>query len=149
MKTFKWILIGLGIFLLLFLAVGSWYLYQMDRFFEEIGDCTLDAGPYYGEVISENIDIQEVEVYIPYEGGRFAFLHISDTLAPLMMKLDSVDQQLWALKLSTDDDVDLLKMEDIRLENHVIRFFNSSMYEPGSIYLNERYEFKFMCLSLF
>ncbi len=135
-------------------AVAIYFYYDNKKFKIE-ADCGMENGPIYGRIIS--LDIKNIDVEQAFEvEGRKIFISnttktevIEDTLAPILFKIDSNYQVLWAVELKSDNEIDFFAMEDIKLLGHEIHFFNSTHLEPGIIYLDENYDFKYMCLSMF
>lgn len=150
----KKIWIGIGILVFGVIGYFGYQFYQFAEFLDELGDCGFSVGPYEGQELKIDLDTVTVDEFLEYPNGRFAFLSTQDSLTPIMIKLNKHDSIIWAIKLNSSDSANWIPMNgmtDIRLnkESEVksIFFFNSSFSEPGTIYLTENYDFKYMCLS--
>ncbi len=136
------LLLIVGIFLGLFAI--SWN--------NTFGECGMAVGPIYGDLIKINKQDQVVEQKIEIPLGAFGLANLSDSLSPKLIKFDNSGNVIWAVEFREDPlfipHQKLSKMELRNGENGVsLSFFNNSYDEPGTIYLTEDYELKYMCLS--
>lgn len=147
----KRVIISTGIVLFLLAVLYFGYLfYQATSFIGNMGPCSMYLGPCYGEKIKVKIDSLKIDQYVNFPNGRFAFAHTQDTLPPIFIKLDKTNKLVWAFKLVNETDscwVPLRKMSGMYLQGRVINFFNNSYGEPALIYLDNNYNFRFICCS--
>ncbi|MFY8022340.1 MAG: hypothetical protein ACOVP1_14135 [Bacteroidia bacterium] len=155
MRTeFTRVIIVLILITCLFIGIGTYFYYDNKKF-KPYAECGMEDGPIYGR--KTNIDIGSIIVDESFKvpGGKLFVCNTTasdlelDSIAPIFFKLDSNDQVVWAVELISNKDIKLFAIEDCRLNGHEIHFFNSTHLEPGVIYLDENYDFKYMCLSMF
>jgi hypothetical protein len=131
------------------------YFNEDNKNFKIEADCGMEDGPIYGRKIKSNVLSMVVNINIPVKGGELFICNTPaddlelDSLAPVLYKVDSNYHVLWAVELVSHYDVKLYSIEDCRLFGHELHFFNSTHLEPGVIYLDENFDFKYMCLSMF
>jgi hypothetical protein len=115
----------------------------------------MEDGPNLGKKISIDIKKIDVEQAFNIDGGKLYVSNTqkneidSDTLPPILFKINSNYQVAWAVELRSNNEIEFFAMEDIKLFGHELHFFNSTHLEPGVIYLDENFNFKYMCLSTF
>jgi hypothetical protein len=142
----------LGIIILYF----GYMIYTWDS----MGDCGMDVGPVYGQKINIEINKINIDKYLTIPSGQFGISNTNnrklstDTVPPILVKLDNKRNLIWALKLdSKNSGILLYKMDNIELLDDKygkrITFFNSSYSEPGTIYLTDKFEFDYLCLKAF
>ena len=149
----KKILIALGVIFLAGVGYYGYSVYQFVRWIDDLGDCGFSSGPCLGEKIDFNLRAAKVDQYLDCPNGRIGFVHTQDTLTPIVFKIDKHSKLLWALRLESDScsGIPLKQMsgmeilEDKGLKR--IHFFNETYSEPGTIYLNDNYDFDYLCLS--
>ncbi len=135
-------------------AIASYFYYDNKKF-KIYADCGMENGPIFGKKLKTNLLSHEVNINFVIPKGRIVICNTgsedleSDNLAPILYKVDSNYNVEWAVELISDKDVKLYSIEDCRLVGHELHFFNSTHLEPGVIYLDENYNFKYMCLSMF
>ena len=131
------------------------YFHQDNKKFSMVADCGMENGPLYGRKTSVDIRTVVVDESVNIPGGKLFICNTPcedlelDSLAPVLFKLDSIDHVVWAVELKSDNEINLFAMEDCRLIGHELHFFNSTHLEPGVIYLDENFNFKYMCLNMF
>ncbi len=132
------------------------YFHQDNKKFSIYADCGMGNGPLYGKKINTKVLSHEVNTNFKISKGRRIIICNtstddleSDSLAPILYKVDSNYNVEWAVELISDKDVKLYSIEDCRMIGHELHFFNSTHLEPGVIYLDENFDFKYMCLSTF
>lgn len=132
------------------------YFHHDNKKFSIYADCGMENGPLFGKKIKPNVLSFEVNVNFEIPKGRRIIICNtstddleSDSLAPILYKVDSNYNVEWAVELISDKDVKLYSIEDCRMVGHELHFFNSTHLEPGVIYLDENFNFKYMCLSMF
>ena len=142
------------IVVLLCLASSFMYLaYRAVDSMEGMGKCGLSEGPIYGEPIDIEPSIADLDQLIEVGIVKLGFMNLRDSLAPKMIKYDKDNNVLWAIefKKTSEAMVPATHFSDMTLtyDNGVLlTFFNHSHGEPGRIYLTNRYDFKYMCLSI-
>ncbi len=131
------------------------YFYHDNKKFSMEADCGMENGPLLGRKTFVDIGTVIVDESFKIPGGKLFICNTPaedlelDSLAPILFKLDSNDHVVWAVELKSDNEINLFAMEDCRLNGHELHFFNSTHFEPGVIYLDENFDFKYMCLSMF
>ena len=131
------------------------YFNNDNKKFKIYADCGIEDGPLYGRKTFVDIETVIVDESFKIPGGKLFICNTPtvdlelDSLAPILFKLDSNDHVVWAVELKSNNEIDLFAMEDCRLNGHELHFFNSTHFEPGVIYLDENFDFKYMCLSMF
>ncbi|MBK7339684.1 MAG: hypothetical protein IPQ10_08720 [Saprospiraceae bacterium] len=156
MTTQKKILTG-GLIILMTIFLYFWYaIYTWDS----MGECGMDTGPVYGQKINIEINKIIIDEYLTIPGGQFGISNTNnrklstDTIPPILVKLDNKRNLIWAVKLDSESSgIPLYEMDNIKLLDDKygkrITFFNSSYSEPGTIYLTDEFEFDYLCLKAF
>jgi hypothetical protein len=151
----KMLIIGLTIFgtIILFFA---YLTFNSDN---KVG-CGNDVGPVFGQKINIQLNKIKIVKYLTIPNGHFGISNTknnkisTDTIPPILIKLDNKRNLIWAIKLdSKNSGIPLYEMENINLVDDKngkrITFFNSSYSEPGTIYLTDKFEFDYLCLKAF
>jgi hypothetical protein len=143
------------ILIIITLVAIATYFYYDNKKFKIYADCGMEDGPNLGKKISIDIKKIDVEQAFNIDGGKLYVSNTqkyeidSDTLPPILFKINSNYQVAWAVELRSNNEIEFFAMEDIKLFGHELHFFNSTHLEPGVIYLDENFNFKYMCLSTF
>ncbi len=149
-KYLTWALISAGMIIFL-VATNLWWVKRpLSHLVDSQDDCGFEVGPYAGERIAIDRSVVQIEEFVDFPGGKFGFIHMRDTLTPVLIKLNEADRVLWAIRLNSDNRenwIPLKAISDIRLSGHTIFFHNLTHTKPGKILLTREYDFKFMCLS--
>ena len=120
----------------------------------------MDTGPVYGQKINVEISKLKIDKYLTIPNGEFGISNTNnpkittDTVPPILVKLDNKQNLIWAIKLDSKRcGIPLYEMENIELledkNGKRITFFNSSYSEPGTIYLTDEFELNYLCLKAF
>jgi hypothetical protein len=147
------LLIGLGVIILAAVGFYGYNAYQFVSFVNDLGECGMSGGPCFGQNINLKLNNAKVDQYLDCPNGQIGFISIQDTLTPIVFKIDSNSKLLWALKLESDScsGIPLRQMSGMEiLEDDGMKriyFFNQTYSEPGTIYLTDDYNFKYLCLS--
>lgn len=135
-------------------AVAIYFNYDNKKF-SAYAECDMQDGPIMGRKIPQPLLDQEVNANFTIPGGRILISNTGsedleqDKTPPILYKVDSNYRVIWAIELSSNNEIPLYSIEDCRMFNHELHFFNSTHFEPGVIYFDENYDFKYMCLSMF
>jgi hypothetical protein len=106
-----------------------------------------------GIKISLNLNKIKADKYLKCPNGEIGFINTANSKTPIIFKKDTNSNLLWAYKLESDScsGIPFKKMKSMKLvENDGdlrITFFNYSYSEPGTIYLDDQYNFKSFYLS--
>lgn len=101
------------------------FLFYISTIFSGMGECFMDAGPFYGDKIEIDLDTISIDKTINIPNGKLAFAHSQDSISPVFIKLSDDNKVAWSYRLHTDGDdaLTLFEMGNIRLsENHIIDF---------------------------
>lgn len=117
-----------------------------------LGECGLEGGPYYGKKISVDIKRTKIDETIIIPNGKIYFVNIKNDLPIIIIKIDKSNEVKWAYEFSKEDiEIPFYKISGLELietkETNYIHFFNNSYGEPGSFYLDNNYDFMYLCLS--
>ena len=157
MTTKKKMFVTLLSIVTLTISFLGYYVYQLNSFFESMGECGMEAGPIYGEPVNISLTDLEIDTFISIPNGQLAIANtnvennLRDTIPPIFIRLNNKKEIVWAISLKSNCGVPLYAMDYISLTNSEygksISFFNKTYGEPGTIYLKENYEFEYVCLS--
>lgn len=138
----------------LFAYIG-YLFFQFMLIGNEKGECGMAVGPIYGTPINIVGTKLKVEQYFKIPEGRIGFMNLDDSLPPKMIKFGPNNEVIWAIEFTDPDShgIPFNKVSKMKLEKgnsgFVFKFFNYSYSEPGAIYVDENYNFPYMCLSPF
>lgn len=119
--------------------------------------CGMSAGPIYGQSIQISLDTMHFDEYLDIPGGQFALSNTIpaaggiDTIPPILVKFDKQHRVVWALRLDAKESgIPLYEMGGMSFyedDDKRIYFFNKSYSEPGSLFLDNEYNLRYVCLS--
>jgi hypothetical protein len=110
------------------------------------------SGKCYGKTLYVDLDSIKVEEQLIVSNGKILFSNLTDTLSPIMIKVDKNDNVEYAIKLEFDSDcisLNYLTGFSFDEKDKKIRFFNGGYGEPGYIKLTKDYHFDYAYTSPF
>ena len=150
----KKILISISITVIIIVSFLIYLGYQFSKSLQEMGDCGFSSGPIKSTAISLNLDTAKIDQKLKINDGSLLLANLKNNKDPQLIKTDSNGNIIWAI-VFPEDSIDLphkrlSQMElDTCLEGYCLSFFNNSVGEPGTIHLDSKYNFLYMCLKPF
>ena len=115
-------------------------------------ECGFSAGPYYGDKIEINYNNLKIDHFISIPNGKIIFSNINNDNPIIIAKASNKNNITWAYKFLSEKNTELPFTKITILEyienkdKKIIHIFNDSYSEPGKIYLDKNYNFKYLCL---
>ena len=103
-------------------CILGFILWDFLRFVNSLDECVMNIGPIYGNKVNlvDSISLEQ-EISIP--NGKLGLIHLSDSLAPTLIKYNTQDSILWAIEFPEDSIViPHSKLSQMRLNNS--RYFS-------------------------
>ena len=122
------VLIVFGYFTFLF--------YSFSDAIEQSDHCVMNVGPIYGDTVPIIAPpTLEEEIQIPK--GKFGFLHLTDTLSPILIKFDSDNVIQWAIEFKADSSLSLpyqrLSGFEMKEDEYGIRLHFSTIVQENMV----------------
>jgi hypothetical protein len=152
----KWFYIVASL-VIAFIAYSIWAYIGVAKLSNNMTECGLDGPNCAVNEISIDLDTIEFDSKLEFENGNFGFINSQNSSIPIIVNINEQGELKWAYQLGNERDscsgIAFYKLSGISLrfinKKPQIFFFNQSHSEPGTIYLDENYNFKSLCLSMF
>ncbi len=154
-KPVKILIIIFSAIFIVLLSIAIFYFYNFCRFMDSLGECGFDAGPYYGKKINIDFKTFKYDEFIEVPNGKIFVSNEHDAMPLILLKTDKANNVIWAYEfvMEKEELIPFSSISNLQLvegkKYKSINFFNNSYSEPGSIYLTDDYDFKYICLSPF